>query len=74
MILIDTDVFVIDRRYPRDVKFQVNRKFLDYLTWTSQNQKVESRFMLLQLYNTQDLLIALKNILPEMSKILLLSY
>lgn len=31
MILIDTDVFVIDRRYPRDPKFQVNRAFLDYL-------------------------------------------
>lgn len=31
MILIDTDIFVIDRRYLRDPKFQVNRKFLDYL-------------------------------------------
>jgi len=31
MILIDTDIFVIDRRYFRDAKFQVNRKFLDYL-------------------------------------------
>ncbi len=31
MILIDTDIFVIDRRYVRDAKFQINRKFLDYL-------------------------------------------
>ena len=31
MILIDTDIFVIDRRYSRDPKFQVNRRFLDYL-------------------------------------------
>ena len=31
MILIDTDIFVIDRRYVRDTKFQINRKFLDYL-------------------------------------------
>jgi len=32
MILIDTDIFVIDRRYVRDVKFQINSKFLDYLS------------------------------------------
>jgi len=31
MILIDTDIFVIDRRYFRDAKFQINRRFLNHL-------------------------------------------
>jgi len=31
MILIDTDIFVIARRYPRDTNFQVNANFLEYL-------------------------------------------
>ena len=31
MLLIDTDIFVIARRYPRDTNFQINAKFLGYL-------------------------------------------
>ncbi len=31
MILVDTNVFVIDLRYPRDPQFGINRRFLDRL-------------------------------------------
>ncbi|MBI5602325.1 MAG: PIN domain-containing protein [Deltaproteobacteria bacterium] len=31
LVLIDTNIFVIDLRYKRDVKFNSNRVFLDYI-------------------------------------------
>ena len=31
LVLIDTNIFVIDLRYKRDVYFKTNRRFLDYM-------------------------------------------
>ena len=31
LILIDTNIFVIDPRYKRDVCYKTNRRFLDYI-------------------------------------------
>ena len=32
LILVDTNIFIIDLRYKRDVHFKVNRTFLDHLS------------------------------------------
>ena len=36
MILVDSDVFLIDLRYPRDDRFEANRSFLDRMIRCSQ--------------------------------------
>lgn len=38
MILIDTDIFVIDRLFYRDLRFKTNQKFLDHLRTKSINR------------------------------------
>jgi predicted nucleic acid-binding protein len=32
LILVDTNIFVIDLRYKRDAHYEINRTFLDYIT------------------------------------------
>ena len=36
MVLVDSDVFLIDLRYPRDARFAANRAFLERLASTDQ--------------------------------------
>jgi protein involved in polysaccharide export with SLBB domain len=31
MLLIDSDVFIIDRRYRKDAKYRTNKNFLDFV-------------------------------------------
>ena len=31
ILLIDSDVFIIDRRYRKDPKYRINKKFLDFV-------------------------------------------
>jgi hypothetical protein len=46
MILLDTNIFVIDRFFPRDVRFDVNREFLGLLPDTRAGFSIFSLFEL----------------------------
>lgn len=46
ILLIDSDVFVIDRRYRRDPKYEINKQFLDFVL---EKEKYTTTFNLLEI-------------------------
>ena len=46
MLLIDSDVFIIDRRYRKDSKYEVNKHFLDFV---HEKEKYTTIFNLLEI-------------------------
>jgi hypothetical protein len=46
MLLIDSDVFIIDRRYRKDPKYEVNKDFLDFV---HEKEKYTTIFNLLEI-------------------------
>src|SRR4051794_34539420 len=48
MLAIDSDVFLIDCRYPNDAKYQINRLFLDEIT-TRQIERATTLFNVLEI-------------------------
>jgi hypothetical protein len=46
ILLIDSDVFLIDRRYRKDPKYEVNKKFLDFVF---EKEKYTTSFNLLEI-------------------------
>ena len=46
MLLIDSDVFVIDRRYRKDAKYRTNKNFLDFV---HEEEKYTTIFNLLEI-------------------------
>jgi len=46
MLLIDSDVFIIDRRYRKDAKYRTNKNFLDFV---HEEEKYTTVFNLLEI-------------------------
>ena len=62
MLLIDSDVFIIDSRYRKDAKYRTNKNFLDFV---HEEEKYTTIFNLLEITGILKILLCLSQLLQN---------